>query len=185
MLDVQVREVDQKYRDLPIVDIGAHDGTDYTIPGATRGHRVYCYEPTPKKFNNIVQSLHRLEPKVMHTTNHEGFRNAAPGTVLLRPQLAVSDKPGHAKFSVTEVMGGVGNSLQSDALPGWMKERSTMVHINLTTLSADLALEDKGVYLLKIDSQGWVNCSPRVILTRSLTISLSLQARIPNSQGCT
>ena len=33
--------IPKPFRDLPIVDIGAHDGTDYTFPGSKLGHRVY------------------------------------------------------------------------------------------------------------------------------------------------
>ena len=41
--------VPERYRLLPVVDVGAHDGKDYTIPAAKLAHRVYSNEPTFSK----------------------------------------------------------------------------------------------------------------------------------------
>ena len=145
-----------KLRALPIVDIGAHDGTDYTIPAAKLGHRVYSYEPTPYKYDNIVKLLNET-PGVGHTTSLAGFRDAPKGGVLLRKAVACSIHEGKTNFTVTKSMGGVGNSLHAGALPGYMKDGSVQVEVALTTLPVglqDLQAEDNGVYLLKIGSQG-------------------------------
>lgn len=43
----------KRFRQLPVVDVGANDGRDYTLPAALLGHRVYSFEPTPTLFDKM------------------------------------------------------------------------------------------------------------------------------------
>ena len=45
----------ERLRKLAIVDIGVHAGVDFTIPSALKGWRVYAYEPTSEKYENLVK----------------------------------------------------------------------------------------------------------------------------------
>mmetsp|Transcript_18426 Transcript_18426/g.30488 ORF Transcript_18426/g.30488 Transcript_18426/m.30488 type:complete len:403 (-) Transcript_18426:137-1345(-) len=152
------KDLPQEFRRLPIVDVGSHDGIDFTIPGAKLGHRVYAFEPTPKKYANILNNINRVKTEeganISHTDQAAGFRHAEPGSILLQQAVAVSEKPGFANFTVTDAQSGVGNSLSDKALPGWMRQRSTQVNVTLKALSNVLKNEDNGLFLLKIDSQG-------------------------------
>ena len=49
-----------RYRRLPVVDVGANDGRDYTLPPALLGHRVYSFEPTSA--NYVRQPRNDFEP---------------------------------------------------------------------------------------------------------------------------
>jgi FkbM family methyltransferase len=143
----------QKYRGLPVIDIGAHNGLDYTIPAALLGHRVYSFEPTPSKYANIVAGMGRHR-NITHYTSPLRFHAAPPGSVLLRPATAASNRSGYQNFTITSALDGVGNSLVAGALPGYMKKNSEQVEVELVTLDDVLRHEHHGVYLLKIDSQG-------------------------------
>jgi len=140
-----------RYRRLPVVDIGTHDGSDCTIPAAKQGHRVYSYEPTPLLYDRLVRTFTRKG--VAHVRKLDGFRKAPPGHVLLRKAVACSDKEGFAQFTVAP-KALVGNSLNADAIPKFMTTGATQVNVTLRTLNEDLKAEDKGVFLLKIDAQG-------------------------------
>lgn len=144
----------QSVRRLPIIDVGAHDATDYTIPAASLGHRVYCFEPTPDKYNQIVESLSKQ--KILHVNTFKHFSKKPPGTVFLQQELAVSNERGRDKFLVSTIHGGVGNSLKAQAVPKWIRDQSKYVEVELLPLDYVLAAagEQDGVYMLKIDAQG-------------------------------
>ena len=145
-----------RFRRLPVVDVGANDGRDYTLPAARLGHRVYSFEPTPKVYDRLVQ---RLAAEAHHNVSHfatlEGFARAPAGSVYLQRGVAVSNRSGVATFTATERGGGTANSLNGvRALPRTMRRSAVSSNVTLTTLSAVLAEEAHGVFLLKIDAQG-------------------------------
>ena len=144
-----------RFRRLPVVDVGANDGRDYTLPPATLGHRVYSFEPTVSNYGQILRRIAKAAPNVSHTTELASFTAAPPGTVYLRQGLAVSNRTGHATFTATPKAHGVSNSLNGlKALPRTARKNAVTTSVELTTLSAVLSAEESGVFLLKIDAQG-------------------------------
>ena len=143
-----------RLRHLPVVDVGANDGRDYTLPPALLGHRVYSFEPTPENYGLILKRIARATPNVSHTTELRGFTMERPGTIYLRKGVAVSNQTGTATFYATRKAHGVSNSLNGmKALPRTARRSAVATTVVLTTLSEVLAAE-KGVFLLKIDAQG-------------------------------
>ena len=66
----------QRFRRLPVVDVGANDGRDYTLPAARLGHRVYSFEPTPSLYDKILKKIERAAPNVTHVSQLDGFVDA-------------------------------------------------------------------------------------------------------------
>ena len=148
------KNVPKRWRRLPIVDIGAHDASDFTIPAAQLGHRVYMYEPTAHKAENILGKLDGLG--IAHTSELKGFARAKSGTVLFRSATAVSEAAGWAMFFFTppgQAL-GVANSLSRGAMPTRQRHISRQANVTLVSLDDELAAEADGVYMLKIDAQG-------------------------------
>jgi FkbM family methyltransferase len=148
------KNVPKRWRRLPVVDIGAHDASDFTIPAAQLGHRVYTYEPTAHKAERILSKLDGLG--IAHTSELKGFARAKPGTVFFRVASAVSEAAGWAMFSYTppgQAL-GVANSLNRGAMPTRQRRISRQANVTLVSLNDELAAEVDGVYLLKIDAQG-------------------------------
>jgi FkbM family methyltransferase len=148
------KNVPKRWRRLPIVDIGAHDASDFTIPAAQLGHRVYMYEPTAHKAENILGKLDGLG--IAHTSELKGFARAESGTVLFRSATAVSEAAGWAMFFFTppgQAL-GVANSLSRGAMPTRQRHISRQANVTLVSLDDELAAEADGVYMLKIDAQG-------------------------------
>ena len=148
-----------RYRRLPVVDIGANDGRDYTLPPALLGHRVYSFEPTAANYDLILRRIASNAPNVTHTTSLSGFASAAVGTIYLRRGVAVSNRTGTALFTETRRASGVSNSLNGPkALPRTARRSAVGTEVQLTTLDAVLhaAGESEGLFLLKIDAQGHV-----------------------------
>lgn len=144
----------QRFRRLPIVDVGANDGRDYTLPAARLGHRVYSFEPTPSLYDKMLQRI-SSEPNLTHTSSLAGFEVARPGSVFLERGVAVSNRSGTATFTASVKGGGTANSLNGvRALPRTMRRHISATNVSLTTLSHVLSNEERGVFLLKIDAQG-------------------------------
>lgn len=153
--------VPARLRALPVVDVGANDGRDYTLPAALLGHRVYSFEPTERWYDvilkriasaNVTSSSHALT----HTSQLQGFEAAPAGTIFLRRGLAVSNRTGTAVFTTTRKGNGVSNSLNGvKALPRTARRSAQTMEVALTTLDEVLApRESRGLFLLKIDAQG-------------------------------
>ena len=78
----------ERLKQLPIVDIGVHAGLDFTIPSALKGWRVYAYEPTSQKYENLVKQCKsrnivvtdNLEEPLVRTT----WRLEQKGVLLCR-----------------------------------------------------------------------------------------------------
>lgn len=148
-----------RLRRLPVVDVGANDGRDYTLPPALLGHRVYSFEPTPANYDLIVRRIGKHGPNVTHTTELAGFATARAGTVYLRRGVAVSNRTGTAALTATPKAHGVSNSLNGmKALPRTVRKSAHTTTVELTTLNEVLAGEPNGLFLLKVDAQGHV-CS--------------------------
>ena len=137
-------------KNLPIVDVGVHDGTDYTIPSAQAGYRVYAYEPTGWKYERVLGELKKRNITV--TDELDAFRRGQ-ARVLLRRQVAAGQAPGVAELTTSVSGGGALNSLYQAAIP---KDAAQLKRENVTlvTLSEDLKGEKEGVLLLKMDCQG-------------------------------
>jgi FkbM family methyltransferase len=145
----------QRFRRLPVVDVGANDGRDYTLPAALFGHRVYAFEPTARVYDKLLDRIARAGPNVSHVTQLEGFANAPRGSIYLRRGVAVSNRSGTAVFYQSSKAEGTANSLNgARALPRTLRRRVTQSNVTLTTLSDVLAPETRGVFLLKVDAQG-------------------------------
>ena len=145
--------VPKTWRRLPIVDVGTNDGTDFTMPGSKVGHRVYSFEPSPVVYARMLRNLQQNGISVANDS--VGFRRAKAGTVL-PTHAAVSNVTGSAPFLVAERTtldrSGKASSLSADAIPRGSRIRT--VTVPLVTLDRMLAEEDKGLFILKIDSQG-------------------------------
>ena len=115
---------------------------------------MYSYEPTEHKYDSIIRTLD--EKKILHTEDSTSFTRAKPGTVLFRKALAVSDRSGWAMFSYTPPGKalGVANSLNRGALPPRQAHIARQANVTLVSLDEDLATEENGVYMIKIDAQG-------------------------------
>ena len=140
---------------LPLIDVGTNTGDDVTIPAAKLGHRVYAYEPTRIVFDLMLH--HMRAWNLTWTRDIRDFASAPRGTVLAR-NVAVSDYTGKAAFTLTRQYNGVANTLGgARALPQSYLDKGTKI-INVSTVrltdELEAANETRGVYLLKIDSQG-------------------------------
>ena len=145
----------QRFRRLPVVDVGANDGRDYTLPAARLGHRVYSFEPTPAMYDTVVGRIAHEAPNITHVSKLDGFELAPPGSIFLERGVAVSNRSGMATFTGSTKGAGTANTLNGvRALPRTMRKRVTSTNVSLTTLSSVLAREEKGIFLLKIDAQG-------------------------------
>jgi FkbM family methyltransferase len=143
------------FRQLPVVDVGANDGRDYTLPAALLGHRVYSFEPTFSSYERILKRIAAAAPNVSHVVDGNGFTQRARGTVYLRPRIAVSNESGNATFTESRDQQGVSNSLHGlRALPRNARKKAQTATVQLTTLDHVLAEETQGIFLLKIDAQG-------------------------------
>ena len=148
-------DLGNRFRRLPVVDVGANDGRDYTLPAALLGHRVYSFEPTPTLYDKLLRRIERHAPNVSHVESLDGFATAPRGSVHLRRSVAVSNRSGVATFTASAKGGGTANSLNGPrALPRTHRKSVTSYNVTLVTLSSVLAAEARGVFLLKIDAQG-------------------------------
>lgn len=139
-------------KSLPIVDVGVHDGSDFTLPAARAGHKVYAYEPTGVKYKKILKTLQSND--IPFTDDLTAFRRPEAKGVLLRRNVACSGHSGSAMFTTSTHGGGVVNSLYSGALPKADIAKSVRENVTLVTLSEDLKEEKDGLLLLKMDCQG-------------------------------
>lgn len=150
-----------------VIDIGAHIGS-FAVFAATKGAKVYAYEPTPKTF--------------------ELLRENAKGHAITPRNLAVSDKA--SEVLMIEVEGGSsGNTFAPDGTKGTF--RAT------TTTLADIFQENniERCNLLKIDCEGAetgiLRATPREFFKRVDNIAMeyhqNLQEvlRILEDRGCT
>jgi FkbM family methyltransferase len=137
-------------RHLPVVDVGTNTGKDFAIPAAKAGHRVYAFEPNIEMHQILIQKLQMAG--VHSTQNRIGFRHAAAGTVLAL-HAAVSNSTGQATFySGSTPADSVASALHAAAVPRRVATRA--VTVPLVTLDTILAQEERGLFILKIDSQG-------------------------------
>ena len=146
-------------RNLPVVEVGSNDGTDFAVPVARSRHgRLYCFEPTRSVFQTLTSNfarsgitwLNASRPGVRGT-----FRHARSGTVLAH-NAAVSNETGVARF--TEAINPVHNFANTlsgtDGLPNYIKGRSREVSVEMVTLDSVLVAETRGLLMLKLDTQG-------------------------------
>lgn len=130
-----------------VIDVGAYDGSDVTIPALVRGFKVLTYEPVQSKADAIDIGISLANVSVTCDHDITRFRQLRAGEAWFCAGVAASNVTGTGIMYLSD---GYGDSLASGAA----KNHQSIKHTQPIDLQRIDSIVDEDVLLLKVDAQG-------------------------------
>ena len=150
-----------------VIDVGANDGSDFSLPGAEAGGLVLGFEPVPSTFARFhkraigkSRGSRRFEARKVDVEAAEAPL-AAKAPALLMCRAAAGDARGSVEMAEQAAMNGLGSSLVSANVP---RKDARVIRVPVVRLDEFVpwALRAQGasnatreIFVLKVDSQGY------------------------------
>lgn len=120
-----------------VVDIGANQGF-FTCYAASKGARVYAFEPSPESFGRLK-----------HNVERNGF-----SSLVALSQVAVSSFTGRTQLWCSDFLGGGANTIVASHLESIPEGVQGAVEVDTVSVDSILSKLAGGIRLCKMDCEG-------------------------------